>query len=78
MRRRDLLLLAAGAATTRNPASADTKPPRVGFVQVGSRQDNQDLLDAFRENLAALGWTDGSNIAIVDRWAEERDRKSVV
>jgi putative tryptophan/tyrosine transport system substrate-binding protein len=72
MRRRDLLLLAAGAATTRNPASADTKPPRVGFVQVGSRQDNQDLLDAFRENLAALGWTDGSNIAIVDRWAEER------
>lgn len=72
MRRRDLLLLAAAAATTRNPASADTNPPRIGFVQVGSRQDNQDLLDAFRENLAALGWTDGSNIAIVDRWAEER------
>jgi putative ABC transport system substrate-binding protein len=70
MRRRDLLLLAAGAAMTRNPASAEA--PRIGFVQVGSRHDNQDLLDAFRENLAALGWTDGSNIAIVDRWAEER------
>jgi putative ABC transport system substrate-binding protein len=70
MRRRDLLLLAAGTATTRNPASAEA--PRIGFVQVGSRQDNQGLLDTFRENLAALGWTDGSNITIVDRWAEER------
>src|ERR1700740_3703225 len=72
MRRRDLLLLAAGTATTRNPASADTNPPRIGFIQVGSRQDNQGLLDAFRENLAALGWTDGGNIVVLDRWAEER------
>ena len=70
MRRRDLLLLAAGTATTRNPASAEA--PRIGFVQVGSRQDNRDLLDAFRENLAVLGWTDGSNVTIVGRWAEER------
>ena len=36
------------------------------------RQDNRGLVDAFRENLAALGWTDGGNITIVDRWAEER------
>jgi putative ABC transport system substrate-binding protein len=70
MRRRDLLLLAAGAAMTRNPASAEA--PRIGLVQVGSRQDNQGLIDAFRENLAALGWTDGSNITVIDRWAEER------
>jgi putative tryptophan/tyrosine transport system substrate-binding protein len=72
MRRRDLLLLAASAAASRNPALAETNTPRIGFVQVGSRQDNQGLLDAFRENLAALGWTDGSNIAVVDRWADER------
>jgi putative ABC transport system substrate-binding protein len=72
MRRRDLLLLAAAMATTRNSALAETNTPRIGFVQVGLRQDNQDLLNAFRENLAALGWTDGSNIMIVDRWAEER------
>ncbi len=72
MRRRDLLLLAAGTAMTRNPASAEVKTPRIGFVQAGLRQDNQGLLNAFRENLSALGWTDGSNIMIVDRWAEER------
>jgi putative ABC transport system substrate-binding protein len=72
MRRRDLLMLAAGAAMTRNLALAESNTPRIGFVQVGLRQDNQGHLDAFRENLAALGWTDGSNIAVLDRWAEER------
>src|SRR5438270_8447125 len=72
MRRRDLLWVAAATALTRNSASAETNTPRIGFVQVGSRQDNQGLLDAFRENLAALGWTDGGNITIVDRWGEER------
>jgi putative ABC transport system substrate-binding protein len=72
MRRRDLLLLATVTTMTRNPALAETNPARIGFVQVGSRQDNQGLLDAFRENLAALGWTERSNITIVDRWAEER------
>src|SRR5260370_30107211 len=71
MKRRDLLLLAAGTALTRSPAAAETDTPRIGFIQVGSRQDNQGLLDAFRENLAALGWTDGSNIVILDRSAEE-------
>jgi putative ABC transport system substrate-binding protein len=39
---------------------------------VGSPQDNRGLFDAFRENLAALGWTDASDIVILDRWAEER------
>src|ERR1700738_2721874 len=72
MRRRDLLLLAAGAAMTRNRALAESNTPRIGFIQVGLRQDNQGHLDAFRENLAALGWTDGGNIAVLDRWAEER------
>ncbi len=72
MRRRDLLLLAATAAMTRNPILAETNAPRIGLIQTGLRRDNQRLLDAFRENLAALGWTDGSNITIIDRWAEER------
>jgi putative ABC transport system substrate-binding protein len=72
MRRRDLLLLAAGAAVTRNPASAETKAPRIGFVQLGSRQESGSLLEAFREGLFALGWADGNNIMVLDRWAEER------
>jgi len=72
MKRRDLLLLPAAAAIACNPALAAVETPRIGFVQVGSRQENRSLLDAFRETLSALGWTDGSNIAIVERSAGER------
>jgi putative ABC transport system substrate-binding protein len=71
MRRRELLVLAA-AAIARSPALAQVTIPRIGFVQVGSRQENQSLLEAFRGDLSALGWTDGSNIAILDRSAGER------
>ncbi len=72
MRWRELLLLPAAAAIARNPALAAVETPRIGFVEVGSRQENRSLLDAFRETLSALGWTDGSNIAIVERSAGER------
>ena len=72
MNRRELLLLPAAAAIAGNPALAAVETPRIGFVEVGSRQENRSLLDAFRETLSALGWTDGSNIAIVERSAGER------
>ena len=72
MTRRELMLLSAAAAIAWKPASAEVETPRIGFVQMGLRQENQSILDAFRDNLSALGWTDGSNIAIVDRSAEDR------
>jgi putative ABC transport system substrate-binding protein len=72
VRRRGFLLLAGATAVAWHPAAAEVKVPRIGFIQTGSREENQSLLDAFRGNLAALGWTDGSNIAVLDRWAEER------
>src|SRR4029077_2343633 len=75
MKRRELLLLPPAAAIAWNPALAAVETPRIGFVQAGSRQENQSLLDAFRENLSALGRIDGSNIAIVDRWAEEHTER---
>ena len=72
MRRREFILLAGITAMAWNPAAAEVDIPRIGFIQAGSRPDNQSLLDAFRGGLSALGWTDGSNIAVLDRWAEER------
>lgn len=71
MTRRGFMLLGASAIAS-DPAAAEIKSPRIGFIQAGSRQENQSLLDAFRANLSAHGWTDGSNIAVLDRWAEER------
>jgi putative ABC transport system substrate-binding protein len=75
MRRRHFLLLAAAPILARNPASAEVKTARIGLIQTGSRQENQSLLDAFREGLSALGWSDGSNVAILDRWAEGRTER---
>jgi putative ABC transport system substrate-binding protein len=75
VRRRDVLLLGAATALIRKPASAGTEARRIGFVHTGSREDNRGLLDAFRDQLAALGWSDGSNIAILDRWAEDHTER---
>jgi len=72
MNRRNFLLLAGGIAMAWNPASAEVKIPRIGFIQTGSRQENHSLLDAFRAGLSALGWTEGNNIVVLDRWAEDR------
>src|SRR5690349_11740562 len=72
MTRRGFMLLTSATAMVWHPAAAEIKIPRIGLIEAGSRQENQHLLDAFRENLSALGWTDGSNIAVLDRWAEER------
>ena len=72
MTRRGLMLLAGATAMAWDLARAEVKIPRVGFIEAGSRQENQSLLDAFRAKLSALGWTDGSNINVLDRWAEER------
>jgi len=70
MRRRDLLLSAAAAMASAS-AGAGAETRRIGFVQTGSQQENAGLLDAFRNELSALGWKDGGNIAILDRWADD-------
>jgi putative ABC transport system substrate-binding protein len=81
MRRREFVVAIAGGAVASwrlarwKTASAEVKVPRVGFVQAGLQQDNQGLLDAFRGGLAALGWNDGSNIEILDRWAEDHSER---
>jgi len=72
MKRRDFLLLPGAMAMAWNQASAKVETLRIGLVHAGSRQENHALLDAFRDGLSALGWTDGSNLSVLDRWAEER------
>ena len=71
MRRREFVVAFAGTAIGWSPVSAEVTIPRIGFVQPGSREENQGLLDAFRDGLSKLGWSDGSKAAILDRWAED-------
>jgi putative ABC transport system substrate-binding protein len=75
MRRRDFLWLAAATAVAQNSAQAEPDIPQIGVVQTGSQQESQRFLDAFRDGLSERGWTDGSNIAILDRWAEDHTER---
>ena len=71
-------LLAAGAAW---PVLAWAKavlaqpkkaPVLIGWLNGGSRETNGHILAAFKEGLAALGWKEGSQVVIEERWAEGR------
>ena len=72
MKRRDFLLFAGAMAIAWKSGAAEAEITRIGFIQAGSRQENQRFLDTFGESLSALGWTDGKDIAVFDRWADER------
>jgi putative ABC transport system substrate-binding protein len=72
VRRRDFLRLAAATAMAQNPPKTVVEIPRIGIIQAGSRQESQSLLDAFRDGLSARGRTEGNNIVVLDRWAEDR------
>jgi putative ABC transport system substrate-binding protein len=72
MNRRSFVLLGGAAAMAWTPAAAEVETPRMGFIHAGSRQENQSLLDAFRDGLSARGRTEGNDIVVLDRWAEDR------
>ena len=48
------------------------KVPRIGFLGPRSRSDGAPFLDAFKQGLRELGWTEGQNIAIEYRFADGR------
>ena len=50
-------------------------PIVIGWLNIGSRATAENLLVAFKEGLAAAGWTEGSQVVIEERWAEgKRDQ----
>ena len=75
MRRREFIAGLGGAAVWPIAAWAQQsgKVAKIGFIEAGSQQANQIFLDSFRDGLAALGWTDGSNVLVMDRWVEARN-----
>ena len=74
-KRRDFLLFAACVATASKSVLAASDIPRVGFIGSGFRQASEPLLQAFRDGLVGVGWADGDNILVVDRWADERTER---
>jgi putative ABC transport system substrate-binding protein len=72
MKRRDLLILSAGAGITAAlSAGAQQKPmPVIGFFNPTSPGSLAPFVAAFRQGLSETGYVEGQNIAIEYRWAE--------
>jgi putative ABC transport system substrate-binding protein len=77
-RRKSLIALGATVSLPRLAFAQAKKPPVViGWLAGGSRITGGDNLSAFKEGFAALGWREGLNYVIEERWAEGgRDRLS--
>jgi putative ABC transport system substrate-binding protein len=74
--RRSLLVAAAAwpliAIVETVRAQSKQAPFVIGWLNFGSRELDVQLLAAFKEGLAALGWKEGSQIVIEERWAGGR------
>jgi len=63
------VLVVAGAVVD---GQQPTKVPRVGFLGGGSASANAGRMEAFRQGLRGLGYVEGKNIVIDQRWAEAK------
>jgi putative ABC transport system substrate-binding protein len=72
MRRRDFVILLAGAMGGRPSAvSAQQKPmPVIGYLSTGSGDLLNPFVAAFRQGLSDTGYVEGKNVTIEYRWAE--------
>jgi putative tryptophan/tyrosine transport system substrate-binding protein len=66
------LLLAPCSAAE---AQQTGKIPRIGYLDGSTASGSALLVDVFRQELNKLGWTDGKNIAIEYRFAEQKNER---
>src|SRR5262245_54435778 len=74
IRRREFITLLGGAVAW--PVTARAQQPGlpvIGFLRSTSSADSGHLVDAFRRGLTEVGFIEGRNVAIEQRWAERRN-----
>jgi putative ABC transport system substrate-binding protein len=57
------------------PVAAEAQVYRIGFLGSAPASTAPHLLEAFRQGLRDLGWVEGRNLVIEDRWAEGRPER---
>ena len=76
MDRRAFISCCAVAVFPAPVASAEpTKRPRVGFLGAESQTTNGHFLAAFRSGMRELGYAEGQNLVIEERWGEGRNER---
>jgi putative tryptophan/tyrosine transport system substrate-binding protein len=72
MRRREFVWLLGGAAAwpLAAPAQQASKLCRIGYLSLGSVVAEASRYNAFRAELAALGYVEGKNLVIETRWLD--------
>ena len=73
MRRRDVIVILGGAATLPFAATVQqAHVPRIGLISLGADPSNPVVFVPFLEQMRALGYLDGQNIAFERRFAAGR------
>jgi len=74
VKRRELVLLLAGAMTAaRAPRAQQKAMPVIGWLSSVSPGPSAHFVAAFRQGLGETGYVEGQNVTIEYRWAEGRD-----
>ena len=74
MRRREFIVVVGGVAAW--PLAARAQQPRlpvIGYLSGASFETMHDWVTVFRQSLAQTGLTEGRDVAIEYRWAEDHN-----